>query len=62
MKISLITPTFNSEKTIAKNVESVLKQSYKDFEHIIIDNLSGDDTLDIIKKHYQNNNNHLNLV
>jgi glycosyltransferase involved in cell wall biosynthesis len=52
MKISVITPTFNSEKTIIKNVESILTQSYKDFEHIIIDNLSSDKTLEIIRKLY----------
>jgi glycosyltransferase len=53
MKISIITPTFNSEQTIAKNVESVLKQSYKDFEHIIIDNLSSDKTLEVVKNLYK---------
>lgn len=52
MKISVITPTFNSEKTIAKNVESILKQSHKNFEHIIIDNLSTDKTLEIVRKLY----------
>jgi glycosyltransferase involved in cell wall biosynthesis len=52
MKISVITPTFNSEKTIAKNVESILNQSYKDFEHIIIDNQSNDKTLEIIRNLY----------
>jgi len=62
MKISVITPTFNSEKTIAKNVESILKQSYKDFEHIIIDNLSSDNTLDIIKKLYKDSPINLRII
>lgn len=53
MKISVITPTYNSEKTIKKNVESVLNQSYKEFEHIVIDNLSNDSTISIVKNLYK---------
>jgi len=52
MKISIITPTFNSEKVIWQNVESVLSQKYHEFEHIIIDNLSSDKTLNIITEVY----------
>lgn len=51
--ISIITPTYNSEKTIEKNVDSIISQGYKDFEHIIIDNLSSDKTLEIIKSLYE---------
>ena len=39
MQISIITPTFNSDMIIARNVNSILSQSYNNFEHIIIDNL-----------------------
>ena len=46
-KLSLITTTFNSAATIASTLESVLSQSYADFEHIIIDNQSSDSTLHI---------------
>ena len=56
MLISIITPTFNSEKTIAKNVKSVINQTYKNFEHIIIDNQSKDNTISIINKIYRENN------
>ena len=62
MKISVITPTFNSEKTIAKNVESILKQSHKDFEHIIIDNLSKDKTLQIVNELYKNSLTNLRII
>ena len=62
MKISVITPTFNSEKTIAKNVESILKQSHKDFEHIIIDNLSSDKTLEIVRQLYKNLPSNLRII
>ncbi len=62
MKISVITPTFNSEKTIAKNVESILNQSFKDFEHIIIDNLSSDKTLEIVNELYKNSPSNLRII
>jgi glycosyltransferase len=54
MKISLITVTYNSEKFLSHCIESVIKQSYKNIEHIIVDGNSTDNTLSIIKK-YQNN-------
>ncbi len=50
MKISIITPTFNSEDTISKNIKSVISQEYEDWEQIIIDNISTDNTLSIVKK------------
>ena len=51
IKVSIITPTFNSEKTISNNLESVFKQNYKNWELIILDNLSKDQTLNIIKNY-----------
>ncbi len=56
MKISIITPTFNSSKTVERNVRSVLLQGYNDFEHIIVDNISTDDTIEKIKNLYSENN------
>lgn len=49
-KITIITPTFNSANTILANLTSIKNQSYQNFEHIIIDNKSNDQTLDIIRK------------
>lgn len=49
MKISIITATYNSSKTIADTISSVYNQDYKDIEHIIIDGASKDNTLEIIK-------------
>ena len=50
LKISVITVTKNSEKFLEENIESLSKQTYKNFEHIIIDGKSTDKTIDIIKK------------
>jgi len=55
MKISVITPTFNSEKTIDRNIQSVISQTYKNFEQIIIDNLSRDRTIELAKSFYTGN-------
>jgi glycosyltransferase involved in cell wall biosynthesis len=47
-KVSIITTSFNSERTIARTIESVLKQTYANIEFIIIDGGSNDSTLSII--------------
>lgn len=49
MKISVITATWNSDKTIADTIKSVMLQTYSDVEHIIKDGGSKDDTVAIIK-------------
>ena len=48
MKISIITATYNSSKTIQQTLESVKKQTYTNIEHIIVDGLSSDDTISIV--------------
>ena len=55
MKITVITTTFNSEGTMARNVLSVLNQTYKNFEHVIVDNQSSDHTLSLVKQLYDEN-------
>jgi glycosyltransferase len=48
MKISIITTTYNSSKTISDCITSVNNQTYSDIEHIIIDGASIDNTIKII--------------
>ena len=50
IKISIIIPVFNGERFIKKAIESVLNQNFKDFELIIVNDGSTDDTLNIIKE------------
>lgn len=48
-KISIITPTFNSEKTLHGTIEALLRQTFSDFEYIIIDGASKDKTIERLK-------------
>lgn len=51
MKISLITVTYNSSKTLPDTFQSVLNQTYSDIEYIIVDGASKDNTVSIIKEY-----------
>jgi glycosyltransferase involved in cell wall biosynthesis len=51
MKISIITVVYNNKNTIRSAIESVLNQTYKNIEYIIIDGGSIDGTVDIIKSY-----------
>ena len=51
MKVSIITVCLNSEDTILHTLNSVLSQSYKNIEHIIVDGGSKDNTINLIKKY-----------
>lgn len=51
MKVTIITVSFNSEKTIADTIQSVISQDYKDIEYILVDGLSKDNTINIVKSY-----------
>ena len=51
MKVSIITISYNSEKTIERTLHSVLKQTYKNYEYIVVDGASKDKTLDLVKEY-----------
>ena len=57
MKISVITATYNSAKTLEVCMDSVLQQTYKDIEYIIIDGNSKDDTLNLINSKAEKHTN-----
>lgn len=50
-KISIITITFNSEKSLEDTIKSVIIQNYDNLEYLIIDGKSSDGTLDIVEKY-----------
>ena len=49
--ITIITVVYNNEKFLEESIQSLHKQNYNNYEHIIIDGGSTDGTLDIIKKY-----------
>lgn len=51
MKISVIMPVYNAKKYLDEAIKSILNQTYKDFEFIIINDGSTDNSLDIIKSY-----------
>jgi len=59
--VSIVTPSYNCEKYIASTIESVLNQTYSNFEMIIVDDISTDKTTDIIKK-YQKKDKRIKLI
>lgn len=49
--VSIITVTYNSAATIEDTIKSILAQTYPHIEYIIVDGLSSDNTVDIVKKY-----------
>ena len=50
-KVSVITVCYNAEASIGNTLKSVLEQTYKDFEYVIIDVASKDNTLKIVERY-----------
>ncbi len=51
MKVSIITVTYNSSKTLTDTMEAVLRQSYDNIEYIVVDGASTDGTIDLIHQY-----------
>lgn len=51
MKISIVTTTWNSASTVSDTLESVLNQEYNNVEYIVVDGLSTDNTIDIVRSY-----------
>jgi len=49
MKISVLTPSYNSGKYLQRAIDSVLAQDYDNWEHIVMDGGSSDNTISILK-------------
>lgn len=49
--VSVITPCYNAGTTIAQTIESVMSQSYSNWEMLIVDDCSSDNSADIIKSY-----------
>ncbi len=54
--ITIIIPTYNRADLVPRAINSALNQTFKDFEIIIVDDGSTDNTKDVIKKYLENNN------
>ena len=48
--VSIVIATYNSEKTLMRALNSVLNQSFQDWECIVVDGASKDGTIDIVKE------------
>ena len=51
VKVSIITPCYNGLKYLEETIKSVKNQDYKDYEHILIDDCSSDNTFHVLKKY-----------
>lgn len=56
-KVSVIIPVYNAEKYIEKTINSVLEQTYKDYEIILVDDCSKDNSREVIEQYVRDNEN-----
>jgi glycosyltransferase involved in cell wall biosynthesis len=53
--VGIVTPVYNAEKYLAQCIESVLAQTYENWEYVIVDNCSTDRSLEIARRYAQQN-------
>jgi glycosyltransferase involved in cell wall biosynthesis len=61
-KISIITPNYNYSKYIGKTIESIIKQNYDNYEHIIVDDGSTDNSVEIIRSYIKDYPDKIKLI
>ena len=49
-KVSIITITYNADSSLKKTIESIVDQTNKEFEYLLVDGNSTDDTISIIQE------------
>jgi len=59
--ISVVMPIYNAERYVAQAIESILSQTFRDFEFIIVDDGSGDASLEIAR-HYADHDDRIQIV
>ena len=52
--VSVVIPTFNSENFVTEALNSVINQTYSNFEVILVDDASTDNTVDVISQYVKN--------
>ncbi len=62
MKFSIITVVKNDKNNIAKTINSVKQQKFRDFEYILVNGKSNDGTTEIIKHHIKNKKNYKHFI
>ncbi len=62
VKFSIIIPNYNSENTIRKCLDSILSQTFKDYEVIIVDDMSTDNSVEIVKEYVDLYYDKINLI
>ncbi len=60
-KVSIVLPTFNGERFIRDSIDSIIDQTFQDWELIIVDDCSIDNTLEIARK-YEKENNRIRVI
>jgi len=51
MKVSIVTATYNCGRTLRASLDSLARQTYRKIEHVIVDGVSTDETLQIIEEY-----------
>ena len=49
--VTVVTPAYNVAKYVGETVDSVLRQTFRDFEYLVVDDGSVDNSVDVVKAH-----------